>query len=509
MNYLQKKKQAFMSIVNSIKGFVRSVSGAPPITLENCPDDHSLINYQIFGNSIQDGEPTPAAPVDIETVGEKTINLVNYKDFVKSGKTRKILYGIQFEITNSRIDIGIPITLKANTNYVLSADCTKDGFVGGLIVNNGTANDWCTKTRKNLYISNTTDTDINTQLRVVDTTGTQGSVVKNIMLIEGATAKEFVPYGYEIPVTAFPNDFNINDIDNMILDSYYCLPIQLKPNTKYALSVSYNDYTRYVALSIGVTYGSAKSDDRIWINHKTSESLQLKPGQAKIFTTTDNGMVYLCTPSVVTLDAAKAVFTTNIQGLVIQEYDAQPITTNIYLDEPLRKLGDYADYIDFKESKIYRYSAVKYITKDWSWTRNTSTTTKGMYGNYISMDMEKGTRLPGYCNVLPANKQGWNAWTYPQIHFGQANRAPYIITETQMATNEDLYNYLSNNGEVEPYIVYIKGDIDGIIEPTEEELQLPSIPGLPTFKGNTTYTIETNIQPSNMAADYYSTVKGD
>ena len=394
MNYLQKKKQAFMSIVNSIKGFVRNINGTPPITLEDCVDDHSLINYQIFGNSVQDGEPSPDAPVVVESVGEKTINLVNYKDFVKSGKTRKILYGIQFEITNSRIDIPIPITLKANTSYVLSADCTKDGFVGGLLVNNGTANDWCTKTRKNLYISNTTDTDINTHLRVVDTTGTQGSVVKNIMLIEGATAKEFVPYGYEIPVTA---------------------------------------------------------------SSETGES----------------------------------------------------ITTNIYLDEPLRKLGNYADYIDFRESKIYRYSAVKYITKNWSWTKNTSPTTNGMYGNYVSLDMERGTRLPGYCNVLPANKQGWNAWTYPQVHFGQANRAPYILTETQMATNEDLYNYLSNNGEVEPYIIYIKGDNDGIITPTEEELQLPSIPGLPTFKGNTTYKINTNTQPSNMAAEYYSTVKGD
>lgn len=29
-------------------------------------------------------------------------------------------------------------------------------------------------------------------------------------------------------------------------------------------------------------------------------------------------------------------------------------TTNIYLDEPLRKVGDYADYIDYKEQKVYR-----------------------------------------------------------------------------------------------------------------------------------------------------------
>ena len=31
-----------------------------------------------------------------------------------------------------------------------------------------------------------------------------------------------------------------------------------------------------------------------------------------------------------------------------------PTTTNIYLDEPLRKIGDYSDYIDFKNQKVYR-----------------------------------------------------------------------------------------------------------------------------------------------------------
>ena len=33
---------------------------------------------------------------------------------------------------------------------------------------------------------------------------------------------------------------------------------------------------------------------------------------------------------------------------------AEPVTTNIYLDEPLRKLGNYADYINFKENKVVR-----------------------------------------------------------------------------------------------------------------------------------------------------------
>ena len=41
----------------------------------------------------------------------------------------------------------------------------------------------------------------------------------------------------------------------------------------------------------------------------------------------------------------------------VEEY-----TTDIYLDEPLRKIGDYADYIDYKNKKVVRYID-KYIFK--------------------------------------------------------------------------------------------------------------------------------------------------
>lgn len=51
---LQKRKQAFLNIVNQIKGFVRGVIGRPPLTLPNCVDNKSLINYKIYGDSVQD-----------------------------------------------------------------------------------------------------------------------------------------------------------------------------------------------------------------------------------------------------------------------------------------------------------------------------------------------------------------------------------------------------------------------------------------------------------------------
>ena len=398
MNYLQKKKQALMSIVNSIKGFLRSVNGTPPITLENCVDDKSLINYQIFGNSVQDGEPSPDAPVEVVSVGEYDTEIEKYKiPVIARGKN----------LLNEELFLD-----ESNWIFSASGDTSRFNF---------------------------------SQIGLEE--GKRYTLLYNLIgdVFSGnAGISVYNSSGY---VGGFKKDSVSGAFSFIATDSRLNL---------------------YVPGANG-----AKSN-----YHTISERYQIM--------------------------IVEGSYTLNTIG----EYEpyVEPITTNIYLDEPLRKLGNYADYIDFTEGKLYRHSAMKYITKDLRWTKNTSPTTTGMYGNYISIDMEKGTRLPGYCNVLPANKQGWNTWTYPQVHFGQANSAVYILTETQMATNEDIYNYLSNNGEVEPYIIYIKGNNDAIIEPTETAIDLSN---LPTFKGTTTYTINTNIQPSNMAAEYYSTVKGD
>lgn len=90
MNYFQRKKLALLSIVNNVKGFVRTVSGAMPLTLESCLDNDSIIDYKIYGESIQDGIPTPDAPVEILSVGEPTINLyTGESEYVFSATTNK------------------------------------------------------------------------------------------------------------------------------------------------------------------------------------------------------------------------------------------------------------------------------------------------------------------------------------------------------------------------------------------------------------------------------------
>lgn len=90
MNYLQKKKLAFMSVVNSVKGFVRNITGVFPLTLTNCVDSRSIIDYTMYGNSVQNGTPTPDNPIEVESVGEFDESTGKYKIPIKvssNGKT--------------------------------------------------------------------------------------------------------------------------------------------------------------------------------------------------------------------------------------------------------------------------------------------------------------------------------------------------------------------------------------------------------------------------------------
>ncbi len=79
MIYLKRKKLAFMSAINTVKGFLRRVSGVPDLVLNDCVDDASLVNYTIDGNSVQNGIPAHNAPVDFESVGEYDESTGKYK----------------------------------------------------------------------------------------------------------------------------------------------------------------------------------------------------------------------------------------------------------------------------------------------------------------------------------------------------------------------------------------------------------------------------------------------
>ena len=275
MNYLQKKKLAFMSIVNRVKGFVRTITGALPLTLEGCVDEESIIDYTLYGQSVQNGTPTPDTPIEVESVGE----------------------------------------------------------------------------------------------------------------YEETTGK------YKIPI--------------------------------------------------------------------------------------------------------------------IVSYGTRNITTNIYLDEPLRKVGDYADYIKSVDLKTGKGTVVRKVgvnkllaNSNISFTKastGSSTMNRYFYTPKPRIKLAQTSKGVGYCTVLRKDYEDWNAWTKPQIYFSMANNSIGIVVPINIEHSYPaIYNYLSSNGENEVVIYY------QLATPTEIPITLPN---LPTFKGTSIISADTTVQPSNAEIEYYSNVK--
>lgn len=77
MNFLERKKLAFLTIANSVKGFLRKAAGISSLTLEKCVDDKSLVSLSITGNSGGVGDYDSESGKYIIPVSCRGINTIN------------------------------------------------------------------------------------------------------------------------------------------------------------------------------------------------------------------------------------------------------------------------------------------------------------------------------------------------------------------------------------------------------------------------------------------------
>lgn len=226
MNYLQKKKLAFMSIANSVKGFVRTVIGIPPLALPYCADEKSFMNYKIYGNSVQDGTPLPDNPVELVSVGEKTINLFD-ENSLTIGTHYKGTYGNVSKIENGFSVTGVDLTRNFRLNLIIPSNLFEEGktYTISATLKNvtliwiGQADNINDTATANTFGKPSITDDINSVTFTVEnltkeyvnfyfysnykTTGSDELEVSCIQIQEGNTSTEHEPYGkYKIPIIA-------------------------------------------------------------------------------------------------------------------------------------------------------------------------------------------------------------------------------------------------------------------------------------------------------------------
>lgn len=185
------------------------------------------------------------------------------------------------------------------------------------------------------------------------------------------------------------------------------------------------------------------------------------------------------------------------------EYEpyVEPITTNIYLNEPLRKIEDYADYIDFEKGKVVRKIYNEYIATVFA----KSSYTHGISFVFLSEILNKplvsiGT-VEDTVGYAISNKFKKHLNRYYELAFSPnsiqtyitssgGNRVAYTFNDKSISTVEQAQEKIGESFNV----CYV---LDEVIE------ELIELPNIPTFKGTTIIEVDTNILPSNMEVKYY------
>lgn len=190
-----------------------------------------------------------------------------------------------------------------------------------------------------------------------------------------------------------------------------------------------------------------------------------------------------------------------------------PVTTNIYLNEPLRKVGEYADYIDFKTQQVVR-NIYKYdlTGNETGWIdRNLNYDSYGIVFRNGSL-LEKPANFQyknAFCNYFK-----YGAIASAKGIFSLANSPidwQFNISDGQLGISKDeeksvrlqkwlewLQTNYSNGNPVSMYYV--------LEEEIPENIELPNIP---TLKYANTITTDTTVEASNMNVSYKSFEKGE
>ena len=325
---------------------------------------------KIYGNSIQNGTPTPTSPVEIQSVGNKTKNLCNVVDGNDIAYTDYNEYTIENGTINfnGKTLVGIICKVNPNTTYTISAKSTDLGIEQRIREYNAKPTNFDTNLIKQTYSATfrasnsgkvtTSETTKYVLIVYYGNADKAGARVYDIQLEEGNTATSYEPYGYKIPIT--------------------------------------------------VSNGSTSN------------------------------------------------------------------TTNIYLKEPLRKIGDTADYLDLVNKKVVRN--IKEIVFDGLTTgkkiTNVTTTTSNTYYAYINnlngVTGDKNVLINSHFKSITSYKEGNSYITN--------NGTALVMFNTNQAINT---TSLWNNWLNEQYTNSTPVVVDYVLSKEEEEsIEVPSIPEL-------------------------------
>ena len=362
------------------------VTGYPITLIDSVGDD--LEDYKIYGNSVQDNEPTPDNPVEIQYLGE----LVTDEEDENYGKYK--------------------ITVKVNNKNLLNCNI-KFGY----------------------YNSN------------------EGKIVLENSKLYTSTEVFKLPKG----------EYILSSKNDIVIIRYYNKTEQ-KNNILGAISLP---YTFKLDTESEIAFSFRKKDKSEWdLGDNTIKAcLQIEKGTEKT------------------------------------EYlEHEENIKNIYLDKPLKKIGDYSDYIDYANQKIIRQIETFNAADLVEWRMPLHDENNAVFTNLSSTTMCDFKLIDKFflcthlkCNAPAGGYQAalnkgvglyaWKSGTYKYLYF---------VVPLEIASSVEMWKNFINKENLK--VVYIKN------EEEEEKIELPQIQ---TFQKTNNIVVETEIQPSNMEVEYY------
>lgn len=521
MNYLRKKLQGIMTC-SDFEGYLRTISGAPPLTLPYSLGK-DITSLTLTGNAVQNGTPSPETPVEVQGVGERTRNLFDYKYFFDNciaGNLSRLVYEV-----------------KPNTSYTLSTSVPAGGGYASVFLSSGVVE---TVTTGNDGVSvgspRTVTADENGKITITLRTVSITEAIELheaefasgqywVMLVEGSyttdTMPPYEPYGYKVPVEV--GGINLFDVakiadtssitrdgDKLILNNYACAS-QLSPEDFLEMTGLQPRDTITTVRDISTIKGAANSiTGRItFISRSGGASCVLSNGTAPYTSVIpddfdsehyiDANFYGTATPDENGDRIAEMSNIMIVKGTYAADtmpaYEPyhEPQTVNVYTDKPLYGQSGEA------------WSEIVYDgTEDWyaNGTSGDGTLVKYFLASQTKIGVA-GTRKC-VCTHYPKTTHNVADWweqdtcqaygfTFQKGWFGICvNITDYPTVDAWKAFLQAQY---AAGTPVKAYFA--------------AEESAPAETTAPTYKGTTIISADTAVPPSSMTARYYATQKED
>lgn len=493
-------------------GYLRTASGNP-LTLQNAK---RLRQLTIYGNAVQDGTPSPDAPVEVQLCGDKTGNLWDraYSDVDANWVGN--LGGYRY----------LNLKLKENTTYTLfvkqnnmhhgysdywDSDDNVVVFCVGENPNPNTCNgntvfgSTTTNNPKQVYSFTTTEAPYYFKLFIRnynDITVKQvfDELLPGIMLVEGSytadTLPAYEPYGYKVSGRAEGLNLFTSDESKWQIQTYKYFKIPVDGTTTLQMKLKLG---KSIPSGLYVGYTKTGHPSDTGINWLIANGVYLNSGVD--IKTSSLSCISMYPPYLFDemLDAFDIML---VQGSYAAEtmppYEPYqpPQDFAVYLPEQIAKVGDVADEVVVDMERKTAELKKKYFRYDFTGDENWN---YAEVYNRFSLNLKLGLQSKRY--KTPSNRFETTNIAGNKDGLIFAYTSSIFVYHYDSTTKEEFNAFLTDNPTYAyiPYSTPVTTDITS----------LQQWDAMPQVSGTVTLTLSAEVEPSGAEAVYYSKERGE